>query len=820
MAHILINEMERLQRADTPRSCRETFDAISSRIIYLEQTGMKMNADRQRHPKGSGTRRTVRRQRNPEYHRQDYYAEGNNLAHNGDTVLRKISRKQFPEDSNSNFKMGRKARRFEARRQNTCWRCFAKNHQSKECTVLGLCPKCNEPHHTSLCLFGLKKQDNGFVTLSRPPKQQSQGSQQFQARRWQHNQPAQVAQMQQPPPSSRNRQQGTEQRQAVQNSQSGGETAILDRTPSNVKQCVLQIATAMIFNEEEMDYQPVHLLLDSGAHRSFIKSQFSRGLKLSVFEINIVHDVWNGRTTRELQLRRVHTKEKLTTSLETAQLSEDDVKFISTREIHIAQQTLSRTSVSPDILIGQDLLSIIIDHAIWKAAFAQIQEGALVVVTPNVSSKDDYKQDIKHLYELGSLGIKTENDPDEDSILKFMDDYRKTIEIKDGTITAGFPFKDNAEKLKNNSNIAIPRLQALLKTLQKDGDKLKLYSETLQAYIKEGIIEESILNQCILKHIEEEEVPIGKELSKSLYVDNVLLEGDNADELFEKYINSKHVFSSIGMNVCRYLSNSKEVNEKISESDRAKSPEVKVLGLIWNAISDTLQLKCIDKEHTRDVHKQKLGWHETLPEEEQRRWTGIKNDIVGFTKSIPRKVLDKAFKAKLDLFIFVDSSKRAYACGLYITTISEDGSKSTQLFVGKSKIAPLKKEQTIPRLELLAIFLGLSVAETTILKTGVKFERINLFSDSTIALSWLRANKKLPPIVTTLVQKIGFTAERVRQTSQLTFFHVPTEENAADCATRGVNKSEFANCQWWTGPKWLNDSVESWPVTQMSDLRE
>ncbi|KHJ98741.1 hypothetical protein OESDEN_01269 [Oesophagostomum dentatum] len=47
MADILINEMERLQKApDTPRSCRETFDAISSRIIHLEQTGMKMNADR------------------------------------------------------------------------------------------------------------------------------------------------------------------------------------------------------------------------------------------------------------------------------------------------------------------------------------------------------------------------------------------------------------------------------------------------------------------------------------------------------------------------------------------------------------------------------------------------------------------------------------------------------------------------------------------------------------------------------------------------------------------------------------------------------
>ncbi|VDK74743.1 unnamed protein product, partial [Cylicostephanus goldi] len=47
MANILINEIERPHGAkDDPESCRETFEAINSRIIYLEQIGMKMNANR------------------------------------------------------------------------------------------------------------------------------------------------------------------------------------------------------------------------------------------------------------------------------------------------------------------------------------------------------------------------------------------------------------------------------------------------------------------------------------------------------------------------------------------------------------------------------------------------------------------------------------------------------------------------------------------------------------------------------------------------------------------------------------------------------
>ena len=540
MADILINEIERLQRAyDSPKSCRETFDAVSSRIIHLEQTGMRMNADRvwrriilSKFPEHICSNVIQRESERDEPFNVNEILEvidriimlrettslttetlfpeksrGNNFSRARATLPTYEDTKSFSKKQNRLCLCGQahspyscqrfptpEARRLEARRQKACWRCFAKTHQSKECGILGVCPKCREPHHASLCLSEARRQDNNFITLPRQPQQPSRSSQPSQTRRWQQNQPGQVAQMHQTP-FNRNRQHDEGRRQAAQNSQNGRETATLDKTHSNMKQCVLQIATVMIFNEDEMDYQPVNLLLDSGAQRSFVKSELSSGLKLSVlrstsfttsgmgelqetFNSNEVQITLKGlHGSKKLKKLSVHTKEKLTTSLETAQLSEDDLQFISARGINIAQQTLLKARVSPDILIGQDLLSSIIDYsnpvltlpsgliltptvfgytisgtslAKWTTAFAQIQEGALVVATPNVSSKDDYKQDIKHLYELEALGIKTENDPDEESALKFMDDYRRTIEIKDGTITAGFPFKDNAEKLKDN----------------------------------------------------------------------------------------------------------------------------------------------------------------------------------------------------------------------------------------------------------------------------------------------------------------------------------------------------------------------------------
>ncbi|CAJ0592387.1 unnamed protein product [Cylicocyclus nassatus] len=188
------------------------------------------------------------------------------------------------------------------------------------------------------------------------------------------------------------------------------------------------------------------------------------------------------------------------------------------------------------------------------------------------------------------------------------------------------------------------------------------------------------------------------------------------------------------MNLRDYLSDSAEVNAQIKDLDRAKSCELKVLGIKWKADDDTLIMECADKEQIKvtkrsvlsqingfcfdplglltplmisakiflqDIHKQKLGWDTILPDEQIQRWKAIKEDIAGFKKAIPRTVLNKTPEAKYMLSVFVDSSKRAYACCLYTTTSTKNGTKNTSLFTARAKVAPIKKGQTIPRLELL-----------------------------------------------------------------------------------------------------------------------
>ncbi|KAL6742656.1 hypothetical protein Aduo_015786 [Ancylostoma duodenale] len=71
-----------------------------------------------------------------------------------------------------------------------------------------------------------------------------------------------------------------------------------------------------------------------------------------------------------------------------------------------------------------------------------------------------------------------------------MNNYRSTIQIADGKVTAGFLFLSNISQLKDNFNVAIKRLHALLRVLQQDPEKMGLYNNALREYSDQGIIEE------------------------------------------------------------------------------------------------------------------------------------------------------------------------------------------------------------------------------------------------------------------------------------------------------------------------------------------
>ena len=82
---------------------------------------------------------------------------------------------------------------------------------------------------------------------------------------------------------------------------------------------------------------------------------------------------------------------------------------------------------------------------------------------------------------------------------------------------------------------------------------------------------------------------------------------------------------------------------------------------------------------------------------------------------------------------------------------------------------------------------------------GISKANVTGWSDSTIVLCWLRSHPgKFKPFVANRVA----SATRVLPPSA--WLHVPTKDNPADCASRGMGAWELReHGLWWSGPPWL-----------------
>lgn len=159
----------------------------------------------------------------------------------------------------------------------------------------------------------------------------------------------------------------------------------------------------------------------------------------------------------------------------------------------------------------------------------------------------------------------------------------------------------------------------------------------------------------------------------------------------------------------------------------------------------------------------------------------------------------------LELHGFADASHRAYAAVIYLRIAGSSNDYTVTLLTAKSKVAPIKTV-SIPHLELCATVL-LTRLMIFVLKS-LNRPQIQLYgwTDST-ALAWLKGH---PSRWTT------FVANRVSevQTSlpSARWNHVPSKENPADCASRGLSPNEFRDYKlWWHGPNWLRSSSDTWP---------
>ncbi|XP_076291065.1 uncharacterized protein LOC143214212 [Lasioglossum baleicum] len=279
------------------------------------------------------------------------------------------------------------------------------------------------------------------------------------------------------------------------------------------------------------------------------------------------------------------------------------------------------------------------------------------------------------------------------------------------------------------------------------------------------------------------------------------------------------------------------VQEKILQSDDT----VKVLGVAWSPEVDAFRFKvtlpsdavCTKRAVLSNIARlfdplgwvtpttvyakilmqqlwvQKCSWDSPLPPVLLERWERYRLELpVLNSLSISRWTHQDVNISSCQLHGFTDASTLAYAAAVYLRLVTSSGQIVISLLAAKSKVAPVKP-LTVPRLELsaalllthLVVFIRQSLHE---LPENVPFY---CWTDSTITLCWLRQPaSKWKTFVANRVAQINSTLP------DAIWRHVPSEENPADCKSRGLLPSQLlAHDLWWTGPSWLKLSTEHWP---------
>ncbi|XP_068756897.1 uncharacterized protein [Montipora capricornis] len=116
-----------------------------------------------------------------------------------------------------------------------------------------------------------------------------------------------------------------------------------------------------------------------------------------------------------------------------------------------------------------------------------------------------------------------------------------------------------------------------------------------------------------------------------------------------------------------------------------------------------------------------------------------------------------------------------------------------RLLCAKSCLA--KKSLTIPRLELVAGHMAVNLATNVHAALNVHQSTVNCWLDYTVALYWIKGQREYRQFVSNRVDKI-------QQHRQVTWYHVPTEDNPANLRSRRGDSAN--NLLWNKGPTWLS----------------
>lgn len=337
---------------------------------------------------------------------------------------------------------------------------------------------------------------------------------------------------------------------------------------------------------------------------------------------------------------------------------------------------------------------------------------------------------------------------------------------------------------------------------------------------------------------------LAEKIKTQFYVDDYFDSLETVEEAREVIEQISEALAKYGFTLKKWKSNNEKSISQLQNSEKEIAPSnvFKTLGIQWDHTTDDFlfipaELKNTTPKWTKRVvlsnisklfdplgwlspciilakiFMQKLwllqlGWDDELPPEVIDQWLTIqKQFMTTCSVKVPRWIVYSKEVVHVSLQGFSDASEKACAGVVYIRIVRLDNSISCKLVAAKTKVTPLKKT-SIPRLELKGAVLVAQLMNSV--KNAISIPNIQqqAWTDSMIVLHWLANHPS---------RWKTFVANRVATVHEIlpaqAWRHIESEQNPADCASRGINREELeSKNMWWHGPKFLAQSEKYWPI--------
>ncbi|MEL7341107.1 MAG: hypothetical protein AAGM67_11510, partial [Bacteroidota bacterium] len=217
---------------------------------------------------------------------------------------------------------------------------------------------------------------------------------------------------------------------------------------------------------------------------------------------------------------------------------------------------------------------------------------------------------------------------------------------------------------------------------------------------------------------------------------------------------------------------------------------------------------------------QLLGWDEEISGESLehwKKWLVEMPKLENFTVNRCIKTPDFGDSIRNEIHHFSDASEAGYGTVSYLRSVNGSGKVDVAFLFAKSRLAPMKRI-TIPRLELTASTLAVKIDAMLKEELEIDLQKSVFWTDSTSVLRYINnKNKRFQTFVANRITVIHDGSDPDQ------WMYVPTKNNPADDASRGLSAEELLrNQRWIKGPEFLSKSKDTWPKwnVDLADIPE